>query len=87
VGEKTVKSFIIDERQKQSFTIWDEIEILLVNLLNLCSPRSKSLSLNPWILSKYFPCVRASVRPSVRPPTDKRRVCILCVKQHINVVF
>ncbi len=38
----------------------------------------------PWILSKYFPSVRASVRPSVRvsvrasvrPPTDKRRVCI-----------
>ena len=26
-------------------------------------------------------------RVSVRPPTDKRRVSILCVKQHIYVVF
>ncbi len=53
----------------------------------------------PWILSKYFPSVRPSVRPSVhpsvrpcvhacvRPPTDKHRVCILCVKQHFFVVF
>jgi hypothetical protein len=31
--------------------------------------------------------VRAFVRPSVRPPTDKRRVCIFCVKQHSFVVF
>ena len=23
----------------------------------------------------------------IRPPTDKRRVCILCVKHHIYVVF
>jgi hypothetical protein len=41
----------------------------------------------PWILSKYILCVRLSVRACVRPPTDKRRVCILCVKQHIYVVF
>ncbi len=33
----------------------------------------------PWILSKYFPCVHACVRACIRPPTDKRRVCILCV--------
>ena len=30
---------------------------------------------------------RPSVRPCVCPPTDKRRVSILCVKQHIYVVF
>ena len=35
----------------------------------------------PLILSKYFP------RACVRPLTDKRWVCILCVKQHIYVVF
>ena len=34
----------------------------------------------PWILSKYFLCVRACVRPCVCPPTDKSRVCIFCVK-------
>ncbi len=34
----------------------------------------------PWILSKYFLCVRACVRPCMCPPTDKRRVCIFCVK-------
>ncbi len=34
----------------------------------------------PWILSKYFLCVRACVRPCVCPPRDKRRVCIFCVK-------
>ncbi len=34
----------------------------------------------PWILSKYFLCVRACVRPCVCRPTDKRRVCIFCVK-------
>ncbi len=33
------------------------------------------------------PCVRPSMRPSVRPPTDKCRVCILCVKQHSFLVF
>jgi hypothetical protein len=31
----------------------------------------------------FRPCVRASVRP----PTDKCRVCILCVKQHSFLVF
>jgi hypothetical protein len=34
----------------------------------------------PWILSKYFLCVRASVRPCVRPPTDKGRVYMICLK-------
>ncbi len=29
-------------------------------------------------MSKYFPCVRPSVRACVRPPTDKRRVYTLC---------
>ena len=41
----------------------------------------------PWILSKYFPCVRPCVRACIRPPTDKCRVCILCVKQHLFLVF
>ena len=41
----------------------------------------------PLILSKYSPCVRLCVRASVRPPTDKGRVCILCVKQHFFVIF
>jgi hypothetical protein len=35
----------------------------------------------------FHPSVRASVRPCVCPPTDKRRVRTLCVKQHIYVVF
>ncbi len=34
----------------------------------------------PWILSKYFLCVRACVRPCMCSPTDKRRVCLFCVK-------
>ncbi len=45
----------------------------------------------PWILSKYFlsvrPSVRVSIRAYVRPPTDKHRGCILCVKLYICVVF
>jgi hypothetical protein len=32
----------------------------------------------PWILSKYCPSVRASVRASMRPPTNKHRVYIVC---------
>jgi len=67
-----------------------------------CSPKKHELirapqgaRAYPWILSKYFPCVRpsvrpcvhASVRPCVRPPTDRHRVCILCVKQPFFVVF
>ncbi len=34
----------------------------------------------PWILSKYFLCIRACVRPCMCPPTDNHRVCIFCVK-------
>ncbi len=34
----------------------------------------------PWIMSKYFLCVRACVRPCLCPPTDKRMVWIFCVK-------
>jgi hypothetical protein len=33
------------------------------------------------------PSIRPCVRACVCPPTDKRRVCILCLKQHIYVVF
>jgi hypothetical protein len=38
----------------------------------------------PIFLKVPLLCPCASVRPS---PTDKRRVCILCVKQHSFVVF
>ncbi len=45
----------------------------------------------PWILSKYFLCVRACVHLCVCPPTDKHRGCIFCVKTlnlcGISVVF
>ncbi len=34
----------------------------------------------PWILSKYFLCIRACIHPCVCPPKDKRTVCIFCVK-------
>ncbi len=49
-------------------------------LSTMCIRAPLGVRAYPWILSKYFP----SVRPS---PTDKHGVCILCVKQHIYVVF
>ncbi len=71
------------KKHSACFLIWAGVRVLIT--LAICAPLGARAY--PWILSKYFLCVRACVRPCVCPTTDKRRVCILCVKLFICVVF